>query len=154
MPDRRTERLGDLAQFVLSVGRDIRLGLRYSADIIEVSELESLVISHLQLNPGISPSRLGAEIGLRSSNVSEILRALAGRGMIERVPDPTDRRFVSVQLTPLAVENLARVRAEWAAFLAAHVDETTELDAAIGVLEAIDTSVTRSGSLTAASSSA
>lgn len=141
----RAEQLADFAHAVLSVARDIRIAMRDEAGIVEMTQLESLVMNHVERNPGISPSRISTEVGLRSSNASALLRALERKGMIQRVPDPTDRRSVSVQATPLAARNLARVRAEWAALLAEHVAPAVDLAPAIDLLTKIDESIAPSG---------
>jgi DNA-binding MarR family transcriptional regulator len=142
--DRATQ-LADLAHFVLSVARDIRIYGQLDPDIIEITPLESLVMNHIERNPGTSPSRLCDEVGLRSSNASALLRSLEAKGMIRRIPDPEDRRSVSLQATSLAARNLERVRSEWARLLARHVDAKTEVAPTIELLNALDESLTRAG---------
>lgn len=136
-------RLADFAHAVLSVARDIRLRRHPDPEIVEMTALESLVMIHVQGSPGISPSRICAEVGLRSSNASAVLRSLEAKGLVRRDPDPTDRRSVSVHPTPLAARNFANVRAEWARILAGHVADTPDLVTAIEVLNAADESLTR-----------
>lgn len=92
---------------------------------------------------GVRPTRLCAEIGLRSSNASAVLRTLEDKGMIERIPSQEDRRSVSVHPTPLAARNLERVGGEWARFLAPHVDEELDLAPVIDLLGALHRSVTQ-----------
>ncbi len=142
--DRATQ-LADLAHFVLSVARDIRIYGQLDPDIIEITPLESLVMNHIERNPGTSPSRLCDEVGLRSSNASALLRSLEAKGMIRRIPDPEDRRSVSLQATSLAARNLEKVRSEWARLLARHVDAKTEVAPTIELLNALDESLTRAG---------
>ncbi len=142
--DRATQ-LADLAHFVLSVARDIRIYGRFDPEIIEITLLESLVMNHIERNPGTSPSRLCDEVGLRSSNASALLRSLEAKGMIRRIPDPKDRRAVSLKATPLAARNLKKVLAEWARFLARHVDAKTDVAPTIELLNALDESLTRAG---------
>jgi DNA-binding MarR family transcriptional regulator len=141
-PD-QAARLADFAHAVLSVARDIRLYGHFDPEIVDMTALESLVMSHIQRSPGISPSRICDEMGLRSSNASAVLRSLEAKGLIRRAPDRTDRRLISVHPTPLAARNLANVRAEWAQLLAGHVDDTAGLVTAIEVLNAADESFTR-----------
>ncbi|RLM28254.1 hypothetical protein BIY29_00960 [Brenneria alni] len=142
--DRATQ-LADLAHFVLSVARDIRLYGCLDPEIIEITSLESLVMNHIEQSPGTNPSRLCDEVGLRSSNASALLRSLEAKGMIRRIPDPEDRRSVSLQPTPLAVCNLEKVRAEWGQFLARYIDDAVDLAPAIKLLSALDESLTRAG---------
>lgn len=146
----RDEQLADLAHLVLSVGRDIRLYGHPAIEIIEITELESLVMNHVQRHPGVSPTRICTEVGLRSSNTSAVLRSLAEKGMIERRPNPDDRRSISVHPTAIAAENLRRVRDMWTRFLAPHVDGGFDVAPAVELLRAVENSVaatlgTRSG---------
>ncbi len=142
--DRATQ-LADLAHFVLSVARDIRIYGHLDPEIIEITLLESLVINHIERNPGTNPSRLCDELGLRSSNASALLRSLEAKGMIRRIPDPEDRRSVSLQATPLTARNLEKVRAEWARLLARHVDDMADLAPTIELLSSLDESLTLAG---------
>jgi DNA-binding MarR family transcriptional regulator len=142
--DRATQ-LADLAQFVLSVARDIRIYGRFDPEIMEITLLESLVMNHIERNPGTSPSRLCDEVGLRSSNASALLRSLEAKGLIRRIPDSKDRRSVSLRATPLAARNLKKVRGEWAQFLARHVNDTADVAPTIELLSALDESLTRAG---------
>ena len=153
MTNDRTAQLADLAHFVLSVARDIRLNGHADPEIIEVSELESLVMDYVEHEPGVSPSQICAEVGIRSSNTSAVLRTLEAKGMIRRDPDPDDRRAVMVHPTALAAANLERVRAEWSQFLARHFDDTADIQAAIDVLRTIDRSVRLTAGSTPAQSS-
>lgn len=138
----RTTQLADLAHLVMSVSRDIRgLGLS-DPEIIEVTHLESLVMGYLQRHPGAAPSRISAQVGLRSSNASAVLRSLEKKGMVRREPDPTDRRSVCVHPTALAATNLERVRAEWAQLLAPHVPVELDLFPVIELLSTVDDSLT------------
>ncbi len=141
----RTAQLADLAHFVLSVARDIRIYGQIDPEIIEITQLESLVMNHVARNPGTSPSRLCDEVVLRSSNASAVLRSLEAKGMIQRIPHPEDRRSVSLQATPLAARNLEKVRAEWARILDRHVEDTSDLASVITLLRALDESFARTG---------
>ncbi len=139
----RPAQLADLAHLVLSVARDIRLNGHADPGIIEVSELESLVMDHIEHHPGVSPTQICAAVGIRSSNTSAVLRTLEAKGLVRRDPDPDDRRAVMVHPTDLAAGNLERVRAEWSQFLARHLDDAADLGAAIEVLGGIDRSISQ-----------
>jgi DNA-binding MarR family transcriptional regulator len=141
----RAAQLADLAHFVLSVARDIHIYGQIDPEIIEITQLESLVLNHVARNPGVSPSRLCDEVGLRSSNASAVLRSLEAKGMIQRIPRREDRRSVSLQATPLAARNLEKVRTEWARILDRYIEDTVDLSSAITLLRALDESFTRTG---------
>ncbi len=143
-PDRAAQ-LADLAHFVLSVARDLRLNGHEDPGVVEISELESLVMDHVQRHPGVSPSRICATVGIRSSNTSAVLRSLEAKGMIRRDPDPGDRRAVRVHPTEAAARNLATVRREWSRFLAPHVDDSAALETAVELLRGISGSISQEG---------
>ncbi len=139
--DERTQ-LADLAESVLSVSR--RLTARPGEGAIHLSPLESLVMRQVDLDPGITPSRLAHALGLRSSNTSAALRGLETRGFIRREVDPADGRGVRVYPTPVAHENLERKRALWVDLLAPHLEDPAGLPEALALLRRIDASFARS----------
>lgn len=63
---------------------------------------------------GPSPvSRFGSHLGVPRSTITNLADRLEHAGMIERMPDPTDRRVTLVRLTPAgqsAVEAIALLR--------------------------------------------
>jgi DNA-binding MarR family transcriptional regulator len=61
--------------------------------------------------PGITQQDLGTRLGLEKSTVSRLVDAMAGKGWVERVPDPANRRFRNVRLTPAGHEAAAQVAA-------------------------------------------
>lgn len=52
----------------------------------------------------LPPKRINPLLGLTSGGMTNILHGLEDRGLIERLPDPSDRRGVLVRLTPQAVK--------------------------------------------------
>lgn len=61
------------------------------------------VTSALRLLQPTRPSELATAVGLRPTSMSNYLRRLAERGLIERVTDPRDGRAALVSLTPLGL---------------------------------------------------
>lgn len=140
---KRETELADLAHYVLCVARDIFLFThQQEKDLIEITRLESLVMSRVERKPDITPSQLGNEIGIRSSNLSTIIRVLEKKGLIQRLPDLNDRRSVVLRVTPLASNNLNNARKKWASFLGQHIDESVDLESMINFLRELDDSVT------------
>ena len=62
------------------------------------------VTSALRLLQPTRPSELATAVGLRPTSMSNYLRRLTERGLIERVTDPTDGRAALVSLTPRGLE--------------------------------------------------
>lgn len=63
---------------------------------------------HEPVRPGIIADHL--RIAARSA--TDVIDRLEARGLVERAPDPADRRALTVSLTPTGVETLARVDAQ------------------------------------------
>jgi DNA-binding MarR family transcriptional regulator len=55
--------------------------------------------------PDQSVSEVASLMSMQSSNVSAAVRALAARGLLEKCPDPRDRRITLLRPTPQAVKN-------------------------------------------------
>jgi len=64
----------------------------------QVAALEVLVDELRASGRGLSLSELSRRMGLAHSTVSGIVTRLERRGLLARVPDPEDRRFVRVEL--------------------------------------------------------
>ena len=133
-----TRDLATLAETILAVGRKIHVQELDDPDVVRLINLESLVMRHIDLYPGISPTALSRDLGLRSSNTSAALRSLEGKGLIARRGDTSDRRAVHLDPTPLARTNLKRVRAAWARLLEPLVPADLDLTSALAVLSALD----------------
>jgi DNA-binding MarR family transcriptional regulator len=68
-----------------------------------------------------------------------VLHGLERKGLIERNPSPEDRRGVSVHRTKRGKDNYALVRQEWASTVSAAAgNDTSNLDAALGLLRAVE----------------
>jgi DNA-binding MarR family transcriptional regulator len=50
--------------------------------------------------PGIAPARLAEILRVHPATLSVALKRLGGRGLVERQPDPDDRRSVRLSLSP------------------------------------------------------
>jgi DNA-binding MarR family transcriptional regulator len=96
-------------------------------DPMPTSELE--VMRLLVRRPGLSVGEVAAELGLHGPNVSTAIRALAGRGLLERRPADEDRRIVRLHPTPQATAIRDRREEAWGAALAGVLDELPRRDA-------------------------
>ncbi|WP_460799092.1 MarR family transcriptional regulator [Microbacterium sp. GXF0217] len=129
----RRSTLADLADGVLALGREIESRHRYD-DVIPLTLNERLALRVIDRAGGIAPSELAERLGLQRSNLSTALRGLETKGLVTRAHDGGDGRAVVVRSTPLAAENLQRLRDGWAAALAAVAPEDADLDAVAGLL--------------------
>ncbi|MCW2867102.1 MAG: MarR family transcriptional regulator [Marmoricola sp.] len=91
--------------------------------------LLGVVAAHGRLRPG----HIAAKLGVDASVVSRQLAGLARLGLVQRGPDPDDRRAELVGLSPAGQERLARAREVMCGALAErldHWDVRAVLDAA------------------------
>ena len=122
-----SDALADLAGAVVSLAREIEFR-HERADVISLTQTERLVLNTLDRYGESAPGALAERLGLQRSNLSTALRGLESKGLIARRRSAPDGRGVLVRPTPLAAENLSRVRARWAEVLEAVAPEG--LDAA------------------------
>lgn len=79
------------------------------AEALTDTQFEALrVIVH---NPGAAPGELAALTGMQPSNMSVTLRQLGEYGLIDREPDPADRRCSRILPTEKAVAHAREVEA-------------------------------------------
>jgi DNA-binding MarR family transcriptional regulator len=76
----------------------------------------------------LPPKAITPLMPLSSGGMTNILHELAARGLIERLPDPSDRRGVLIQMTPQAVKLIDQA-------IAAHVAEEHRMVAALEAKE-------------------
>jgi MarR family transcriptional regulator, transcriptional regulator for hemolysin len=85
------------------------------------------VLAYLAHNEGINQSGLADLIDVEPMTLGRIVDKLETLGLIERYPDPSDRRAWLLRLTPAALPKLALVR---------ELGEITRAEALAGVSEA------------------
>lgn len=74
-----------------------------------LSGLEMLVLWEVQKRGALRAGKLAGFFGVPPSTFTTVLDRLESRGLVERVPDPDDRRAVLVQGTPSLQGLLDRV---------------------------------------------
>lgn len=75
------------------------------------SEIE--VLRAVAERPGSTISDIARALDLQNSNISTTVRRLVERGLLERRPDPDDRRSRRLHQTDLARRNTALIEAMW-----------------------------------------
>lgn len=98
-------------------------------------------LMHLaEMGDGIRQIELAARVGLDTSTLVRLLDLLADRGLIERQPDPTDRRAHLIVLTPAGRAEVERLRGELFRIesgMLAEIDDDT-LEAMLAAFDRID----------------
>lgn len=62
--------------------------------------------------PGLDQTALGQEVGLDRTTTADVVKRLEDRGLLERRPNPADRRTRHVRLTPQGEETVATLHGD------------------------------------------
>ncbi|WP_188194207.1 MarR family winged helix-turn-helix transcriptional regulator [Nonomuraea sp. SYSU D8015] len=73
-----------------------------AARVLGINRTDLRCLELLTQHPALTPSRLGAELGLATGSVTAMLDRLERLGHLTRSPDPTDRRKTLIQITDTA----------------------------------------------------
>lgn len=122
--------LADLAEATQTLSRALRRdGERaVGLDALPGSEVE--VLQAVLARPEVCVTALARTLGLQASNVSTTVRALVGRGLVERVPDPADGRRTLLRASAEATRHRELLRDSWARTLARSLEDLPDADAA------------------------
>jgi DNA-binding MarR family transcriptional regulator len=118
LPGANEEQWAEFADHVLEIAREIQFQGYRSAEAVTLTPSEGTVMRYLFPHPGALPSEVASATGLQRSNLSAVMRGLEEKGLIERVGDPEDGRWVRIHPTGKAIRNYALVRQEWASAVA------------------------------------
>jgi DNA-binding MarR family transcriptional regulator len=128
------EQWEELADHVLEIAREIQFRGYTSPEAVSLTPSEGTVMRYLFPNPGALPSEVAFATGLQRSNLSAVLRGLEEKGLVERMADPEDGRWVRIHPTAKAISNYALVRREWGAAMAAAAERDPAVEAALALL--------------------
>jgi DNA-binding MarR family transcriptional regulator len=98
--------------------RRLRARLRQESPpaVAELTMLQALALARIVEEGPISNAALAAGEYIRPQSTHEMVLFLEGRGLVERRPDPTDRRKLLIEVTPEGrriVSELMGRRHEW-----------------------------------------
>ncbi len=133
--------LADLADRIVHIARRLNARQQQDPQIVTLSPLEALVLRHVDLNTDISSSQLAADLELRSSNASAVLRSLIEKDLIHRHTDPHDRRGARFELTAAAHDSIDRLRSVWARALGGGALDDLDLGAVLAALTQMESSL-------------
>lgn len=74
-------------------------------------EVDIPVLWEMSYKQACRVSELSREIPLSPSTVTGVLDRLVAKGLLERIPDPRDRRSIIMKITPRASDLVQRMRA-------------------------------------------
>jgi DNA-binding MarR family transcriptional regulator len=133
-PEATEDRWAEFADHVLEIAREIQVRGYEAPEAVSLTPSEGTVMRYLFRRSGALPSEVASATGLQRSNLSGVLRGLEEKGLIERVADPEDGRWVRVHPTPRAIRNYALVRGEWGAAVKAAAEGDPAVEAALPLL--------------------
>jgi DNA-binding MarR family transcriptional regulator len=81
------------------------------ADYLGLNRTDARCLDIIERLDGVTAGRLAAEASLSSGAVTTVIDRLERAGFAQRVPDPSDRRRVLVEVTPSARAELAALSA-------------------------------------------
>ena len=123
-----TEIRRDLLFLLHDVARLLRMDADKRAREHGMTRAQWILLIWLERQPGITQKELAEIIEVEPITVARLVDRLEKNGMVERRPDPRDRRIWRLHLRPPALPMLREIdrqRAEITGTLTAGLDETT-----------------------------
>jgi MarR family transcriptional regulator for hemolysin len=99
----------EFAFTVSDVGRMLRTYADHKASQLGITRAQWVVLARLDRFEGLKQSELAEMLDLQPISLTRLLDRLCDSGLIERRPDPTDRRAKRLFLTPAARPLLERL---------------------------------------------
>lgn len=117
-----------------------RLARRMRQVGAELSPTQGAALATIDCHGPLTPSELAARERIQRPTATRVLARLEDAGLVERTPDPDDRRSSLVSITPEGRALLAAVRDRKDLYLAQQLDrlspeDVAALDRAAGILE-------------------
>ncbi len=136
MTDEAAFKLYELADRILAIGRHFRP----PADLQPgpCSLVEITVMRYINHNPGTTPRAAAEATLLPSSNLSRTLRTLEEKGLVRREADDRDTRGVRLYPTPMAAENVVRLKSAWSQALAGALPDERIIDIVNAALRRVE----------------
>lgn len=132
----------DLAVTIRELAWTIHRKAPDRAGVGPIPTTEIALLKQIIDHPGATVGELAQGLGLRQPNVSAALRALLGRGLVERHQSPSDRRIASIFVTDAGVAEHQEISTAWATPVHAAMADLDAADvdalaAAAGALDAV-----------------
>jgi MarR family transcriptional regulator for hemolysin len=104
------EHIRDFAFLLTEVSRRFVLRFEAHAGSISLNLLQCKTLVCLEKNEGMSQVRLAGLVGVDAMTMVRIIDRMEAEGLLERRPDPADRRSRCLYLTPRATPLLHEIR--------------------------------------------
>ena len=135
----------DLLVLISDAGRLIRVEVDRRARAHGMTRAQWLILAWLNRQPGLSQKELAEKLEVEPITVARLVDRLEARGLLERRPDPSDRRVWRLHLLPGVqplLDELDIQRADLLATLTARLDPA-HVEAATEVLSAMRATLSR-----------
>ncbi len=99
----------EIAFTIMDVARLLKTYADHRARQFGISRAQWAVLVRIERNEGLNQSELAELLDLQPISLTRLLDRLADNGLIERRPDPNDRRANRLYLTPAAKPLLERL---------------------------------------------
>ena len=99
----------DLLIVLNDVARLMRTRFDQGARLYGMTRAQWIILARLQRQPGISQNEMANICEVEPITVGRLVDRLEARGMVERRPDPTDRRIRRLHLLPAAEPILVEI---------------------------------------------
>lgn len=109
MPTSRERLIADIALAVREFQEATDDVDEAAARVLGINRTDLRCLAVLSRSREVSAGQLGSEVGLSSGAMTAAIDRLARRGHAERVRGDSDRRRVTIRLTPSATELIARL---------------------------------------------
>jgi DNA-binding MarR family transcriptional regulator len=111
---------------VYDVARSLKTRWDQRARAFGMTRAQWIMLARLERQPGISQNEMAAICEVEPITVGRLVDRLEAHGLVQRCPDPSDRRIRRLRLLPAAkpiLEEIARQRDAMSAKLTAGVDQ-------------------------------
>lgn len=126
----------DLLFLLSDVGRLVRIQADRRAREDGMTRAQWVILARLERMGGLSQKELADALEVEPISVGRLIDRLQARGLVERRPDPTDRRVWRLHLTPAAAPILERI-ATYRAELHDRITRGLDHEAVVHVVEAL-----------------
>jgi MarR family transcriptional regulator, transcriptional regulator for hemolysin len=129
----QTDLKNDLLLLLYDVARQMRTRADQMARQYGMTRAQWLILARLQRQPGLSQNELAAIAEVTPMTVARLIDRLEEQGLVERCPDPQDRRIWRLRVTRKAephIKHIERFRAEFRALMTKGV-EPAALDSVV-----------------------
>jgi MarR family transcriptional regulator for hemolysin len=106
----KISRRRELAFLVNDVARLLRTLADQRVRALNMTRAQWVVLSRLELCEGLKQSELADHLDLKPISLTRLVDRLCAHGLVERRPDPGDRRVKRLYLTPAARPGVERLR--------------------------------------------